>query len=119
MRTVSLIMLLALWVAACGGAAEPTADLVGTLGGDSQLEGGCAWLDVDVGRSTVEADRVEPSWPQGYRVEFEPVRLVGPDGQVVAEAGDLVMVDGALRPDVVTVCMVGPVFDATRIHGED
>ncbi|MDP9023539.1 MAG: hypothetical protein M3N57_12745 [Actinomycetota bacterium] len=117
MRAVFLVVLVG-WLAACGGAAEPTADLVGTLGGDPDLEGGCAWLDVEAERSTVDADRVQPSWPQGYRVELEPVRLVGPDGRVVAEAGDVVMADGTLRPDVVTVCMVGPVFDVTRIHGE-
>lgn len=113
------LLLVAVLLAACRGGGEPTADLVGTLGGDRQLEGGCAWLDVTPERSAVDAERVQPSWPEGYQIRFEPVRLIGPGGQVVAEAGDVLRVDGTLRPDLVTVCMVGPVFQVTRVHQPD
>lgn len=129
-RTAPLILGLLLLVAACGGSGEPAADgrspvgseptsgsttdgggadLVGTLGGDGQLEGGCAWLESEA------EGRVEPRWPEGYRVAFDPVRLLGPDGEVVAEAGDSVRVSGAVADDVMTVCQVGPVFDVTEV----
>jgi hypothetical protein len=79
------------------------ADLVGVLGGDAQLEGGCAWI-------TVEDGRVEPAWPDGYRVEFGPLRLVDGQGATVAEEGDRLHLNGSLDPDVMTICQIGPVF---------
>lgn len=130
-RTAPVILGLLLLVASCGGSGEPAADgrspvgsmpttgsptvggeadLVGTLGGDAQLEGGCAWLDTEA------EGRVEPHWPEGYRVAFDPVRLLGPDGEVVAEAGDTVRVSGAIAGDVMTVCQIGPVFEVTEVH---
>lgn len=129
-RTAPVILGLLLLAASCGGSGQPTADgrspvgseptsgtttdgdeadLVGTLGGDAQLEGGCAWLETDA------EGRVEPRWPEGYRVAFDPVRLLGPDGEVVAEAGDTVGVSGTLADDVMTVCQVGPVFDVAEV----
>ena len=130
-RTTPVILgLMLLLVASCGGSGEPTADgrspagseptaastadggeadLVGTLGGDAQLEGGCAWLETDA------EGRVEPRWPDGYRVAFDPVRLLGPDGEIVAEAGDTVRVTGMVADDVMTICQVGPVFEVTEV----
>lgn len=121
-----LLIIFAVLLAACGGGAGPTADgrspgadatttgppgsaFTGTLGGDAQLEGGCAWLD------TEEEGRVEPRWPDGYRVAFDPVRLLGPDGEVVAEEGDTVAVDGEIAGDVMTICQVGPVLEVTEV----
>lgn len=129
-RTAPLMLGLLLLVASCGGSGDPTvdgrspagseptagsttgggeADLVGTLGGDAQLEGGCAWLESEA------EGRVEPRWPEGYRIAFDPVRLLGPDGEVVAEAGDTVRVNGAVADDVMTICQIGPVFDVTEV----
>lgn len=122
-----MVIAVALFVAACGGSADPTAagrspdtgeptapgstpaTLSGTLGGDADLEGGCAWLDTD------RLGRVEPRWPDGYTVAFDPVRLLGRDGQVVAEEGDRVSVDGAVAEEVMTICQVGPVLDVSEI----
>lgn len=130
-RTFPWLVAVALLLAACGGTDEPTADgrspvgseptsagppadageadLSGTLGGDAQLEGGCAWLE------TESEGRVEPRWPEGYRIEFEPVRLVGPGGEVIAEEGDTVAVNGRIAGDVMTICQVGPVFEVTEV----
>lgn len=82
--------------------------LTGILGGDASLEGGCAWLE------RPEA-RYEVRWPEGYRVEFDPLRLTGPSGEVVAMRGDRVTVRGVRVRDAVTVCQVGPVFDADAV----
>ena len=91
---------------------EPDAaatSLEGELGGDARLEGGCAWIDAQGKRYQVE-------YPQGYAVHLEPVRLVGPDGEVVAEAGDTLRVTGAVVDGVMTTCQVGPVFRATSVE---
>ncbi|MBW3562655.1 MAG: hypothetical protein KY437_09170 [Actinobacteria bacterium] len=124
-----MTLLTLLLLAACGGTSGPTADgrsptgdaspspissgaaFVGTLGGDAQLEGGCAWLETET------EGRVEPRWPDGYRVVFDPVRLLGPDGETVAEEGDTVEVHGEIADDVMTICQVGPVLEVTEIVG--
>ena len=82
--------------------------LTGTFGGDAQLEGGCAWID-DGGT------RWEVTYPQGYTVSFDPLTLTGPDGPV-AEEGDTVTVAGAPQTDVVTICQIGPVWQATEVR---
>ena len=121
MRT---IMLLAVLLAACAGqqgedqviqspeaTAPPTATgdtLTGTLGGDAQLEGGCAWIDDG-------ETRWEVTYPQGYRVTFDPLTLEGPDG-TVAEEGATLTLPGAPQNDVVTICQVGPVWQATDVR---
>lgn len=84
------------------------ADLVGELGGDAQLEGGCAWIAVEDGR-------VEPAWPEGYQVEFGPLRLVDRHGETVAEEGDRLHLNGRMDPEVMTICQIGPVFVVQEI----
>ncbi len=137
---VLLTVLAIVLIAACGGAGEPTADgrsptedtsptgdssptedasptssteapFTGTLGGNAQLEGGCAWLE------TESEGRVEPRWPDGYRVAFDPVRLLGPDGEVVAEEGEEIEVEGSIDRDLMTICQVGPVLRVTQVEG--
>lgn len=87
---------------------DPTI-LEGTLGGDPELEGGCAWLDTDDGR-------YEVLYPQGYELGLDPVRLTAPDGDTVAEEGDTVRVRGQVTDDVVSVCQVGTIFRATEVE---
>lgn len=126
MRTIVLLVVL---LAACGGqqaddpamqsppgtpaedaegAPAPEETLTGTLGGDSQLEGGCAWLDAG-------DTRWEVTYPEGYEVTFEPLELTGPEG-VIAEEGATVTVVGAPQDDAVTICQVGPVWQATDVR---
>ena len=101
-------------VAAPGPAAQARSDqpalrqLTGELGGSGELEGGCAWLDRPDAR-------YEVWWPEGYRIEFSPLRLIDPAGKVIATEGDLVTVRGRHMPEVATVCQVGPVFDAQSV----
>lgn len=137
-RTVTLATAILLLLAACGpagespagepapgqtpvdpGGDEPVPDeidpadeagtLTGTLDGDARLEGGCAWLDTD-------GDRFEILWPQGYEVEFDPLRVVGPDGSIVAERGDTLAVRGREAPDVATICQVGVPYRADEVE---
>ncbi|MDP8970437.1 MAG: hypothetical protein M3N52_08100 [Actinomycetota bacterium] len=83
--------------------------LSGTLGGDAGLEGGCAWLDTPHGR-------YEVLWPSGYRIDQQPLRLIGPDGRVVAEAGDPLTVEGVAAQDMASFCQVGQLWEATAVR---
>jgi hypothetical protein len=92
----------------------PSGDLVGTLGGDRDLEAGCAWLTDTAGKQW------EVFWPEGYRITFpagrDPV-LTGPGDEIVARAGDVVAVNGAPPSGVGSLCMVGELFEATELAG--
>lgn len=127
---LALVLLLALVVSACGGddgAADPTehggttdgtreATLVGTFEGDPQLEGGCAWIVPTGGPDAELGEQVQPMFPGGYQVEFTPdLRLVGPDGQVVAEQGDELALVGAPADAMATTCQVGPVYAVEQV----
>ena len=130
-RTLPLLLVvLALAVTACGagddaaappddtGGASEAGTLIGVLGGDAELEGGCAWIEPTGGPDADLGDRVEPLWPEGHRVEFEPdLRLLGPDGEVVAERGDEVVLVGAPAEDMATACQVGVPYRVDRIAG--
>lgn len=123
------VMVLAMLLAACGqdpvagpvdgevdgdgspDDAEEEGVLEGTLGGDARLEGGCAWLDTGEGRFDVR-------YPDGYEIAFEPVRLLGPGGDTVAEEGETVRLRGRAAGDLMTVCQVGTVFEATEVVSE-
>lgn len=85
--------------------------LEGTLGGDPDLEGGCAWLDTGDGR-------FEVMYPSGYEIAFEPVRLVGPDGDTIAEEGEAVHVRGHVAQDRMSICQVGAIFQASEVVSE-
>lgn len=93
--------------------AEPEDDdmLEGTLGGDAQLEGGCAWLDTDEGR-------FEVMYPEGYEIAFDPVRLLGPDGDTIAREGETLRVRGRVAGDVMSICQVGTIFQATEVGAD-
>jgi len=114
-RLVAALIVVAIAAAVSGpleaAAQRPDAasgQLTGTLGGDSSLEGGCAWLERPEGR-------YEVWWPEGYEIEFSPLRLIGPSGDVVAVEGDSVTVQGSRVRDAMTICQVGPVFDADAV----
>jgi hypothetical protein len=86
--------------------------LTGVLGGDAELEGGCVWLDTDQGR-------IEPQWPEGYSTTTDPVALLDPDGEPIAQEGDRVTVTGSPAPDLATICQVGEVWNLTRVTVTD
>lgn len=51
--------------------------------------GACAWL----------GSHQEPVlWPAGYRVRFNPTELIGPKGQVLAKAGEVLHFAGGVLP---------------------
>jgi hypothetical protein len=95
-----------------GGESRP--DLVGVLGGDATLEGGCAWLE------TPDGERWQVVWPAGYHVMFDQAgpMLMGPDGSIAAGPGDRVGVTGKEAGEMGSVCQVGPIFQAEGVVGD-
>ena len=81
--------------------------LVGPFGADAELEGGCAWIEVD-------GERFELMLPDGYSVDYETLTLTGPDG-VIAEAGDQIRVTGAEAADMASFCQIGPLWEVAEI----
>lgn len=99
------------------GDPAPTVDadgetVTGTLSGDAQLEGGCVWLE------TVDGN-IEPQLPDGYTAMADPVALVGPDGEVIAEQGDQVAIVGSPAVDIMTTCQVGAVWRVSAVKLAD
>lgn len=90
-------------------APEATSTLSGTFGGDPALEGGCTWLDAEDGR-------YEIVYPDDYEVTADPPRITGPDGKVIAEDGDSIVLEGYAEPDLTSICQVGPIWRALEIH---
>lgn len=121
---------LALIVSSCGGAVEAdrqrTEGVVtpmptqsdGFSGEDALIQGvlrgdatnGCLWLEGPTG---------EPFgvlWPAGYTAMFNPARLVGPDGKVIAREGDIVSGGGGYYEESIPQCHFGE-ETVVRIHG--
>ena len=88
-------------------ATDPDDVITGTFGGDAELEGGCAWVQQGDTRWNVQ-------YPADYTLSFDPLRLTGPDGET-AEEGDTLTVAGRERDDMMTICQVGPVWEATSV----
>jgi hypothetical protein len=68
----------------------------GVLGGKVLNGVACFWFDQP--HSTDPANRVAIGWPFGFRALVNPLRIVGPDGQVLARVGDLVEAGGGGSP---------------------
>lgn len=64
------------------GPAE-AAEITGRLAGAADRDGGCLWLETDVGPQAVW-------WPAGFTARFDPVELLGPTGRILAREGDLI-----------------------------
>jgi hypothetical protein len=87
-----------------------TADFSGILSMD-EIEGGCAYLQADDGR------KLQVIYPEGWERRKSPLELLAPDGSVHSKGGDRVSVNGSVANDVVTICQIGPVIQATEVLG--
>jgi len=83
-------------------------ELTGTLGGDPSLEGGCVWLEADDG------NRYEIMWPEGFEADTDSTELTS-DGEVVASAGDELVVTGQVAEGMASICQVGTLFEADEV----
>lgn len=88
---------------------EPAGDeLTGVLGADS-IEGGCGYLQASDGT------RYEVIYPDGWRLDLDPLQLTSPDGEIVARGGDEVTVQGTENASMASICQIGPIFRATDV----
>jgi hypothetical protein len=79
----------------------------GVLRSDA-IEGGCAYLQ------TADGQKYEVIPPDGWQLQKAPAALVDPSGQVVARAGDVITVRGQ-EADMMSICQVGPIVQASEI----
>ena len=87
-------------------------ELTGILGEDS-IEGGCGFIE------SADGTRYEVIYPDGWDLELSPVRLISPDGEVVARDGDEITVRGREASDMASICQIGPIFTATDVVSVD
>jgi len=79
----------------------------GVLRSDA-IEGGCAYL------LAADGQKYEIIPPDGWELRKTPAAVVSPDGQVVAKAGDVITVHGN-EADMMSICQIGPIIQATDI----
>ncbi len=87
------------------GDAFPDALLQGTLAADGE----CLWVQAPDG------ERVDVVWPHGHAADFEadPARLIGPDGRLVALAGDRIAAGGGFVGGDAGACALADPFTAS------
>jgi hypothetical protein len=92
------------------GQAETGVILTGDFEATLTSHGACAWLG--------PARYVIILWPAGYQVKFLPTELLGPDGQVVARAGQYVGFEGGhVTPGMSPPAYCGPTEGAFMLEG--
>ena len=82
--------------------------ITGTFGSDA-IEGGCAYLQA------ADGTRYQVLYPDPWKLERGPFRLIGPDGAVVARGGETITVRGSIADDMASTCQIGPIFRATEV----
>jgi hypothetical protein len=83
-------------------------ELTGFLGADS-IEGGCPYLE------TGDGTRYEVIYPPGYEIDRSSATLRDPSGVVIASAGDVLTVRGEEASEMVSICQIGPIFQASEV----
>ena len=77
------------------------AALEGVVQGSATADGGCVWLQTDLG------DRDPIAWPAGFSARFDPIRIYDGTGRVVARQGQHIRVGGGNESAVGLRCMFG------------
>ncbi|MGH2380716.1 MAG: hypothetical protein ACRDG7_05790, partial [Candidatus Limnocylindria bacterium] len=91
----------------------PSADLVGIIRGEPELEGGvCPVLLTDV-----DGERWEVYLPEPYRREYrdDVIVIIGPDGEVIGRTGDRVGFNVERDASMGTFCMAGTPVRAMEV----
>lgn len=115
LEAAALVLAIAAALMACTppGTTESTGlretALTGQLSGEPRGDAGCAWVE------TAPGERVEVVYPNGWRVEFEPVAVFDEQGRQVAAEGDTLRVEGYFNDVGASLCTAARSFVATRV----
>ena len=86
--------------------------LTGQSGGEPRGDAGCAWIETSGG------EKVEVTYPNGWRVEFGPPALYDDAGRLRAKAGDNLTIVGYFEDVEASVCQPQRAFVANEVRGE-
>lgn len=96
--------------------------LTGVLGGTARNGGWCIWVEAADGYEySTAVTRASIIWPFGFHAFVNPLRVVGPDGQVLAKVGDTIELGGGGPPqDYVPTpaqdpCALGQIFSISSV----
>ncbi|WP_370323753.1 hypothetical protein [Euzebya sp.] len=78
--------------------------------GLAEVEGGCAYIEVDGQRYELIADP-----DADLAVDGGNAVVASGDGEVIARAGDQITVDGSIDDGIATFCQIGPVIVASEV----
>lgn len=110
-----LHLLIALLLAGCTppgitvstGPQETT--ISGRFAGELRGDAGCAWLE------TTGGGRIEIAYPNGWRVDFDPLALYDEAGRQRAKDGDTLLVEGYFQQVGASVCQPQRMFVAIEV----
>lgn len=75
--------------------------------------------DVESDWPSPPADVYELFLPEGYTYVRDPLRILGPKGDLVATRGDLIEVVGTIPRVFASTCMIGPQLSTTEVRAAD
>lgn len=77
--------------------------------GFTEIEGGCSYVE------TADGTRYQVLYPQDFAIDPSNGDLTGPDGAVVVPLGGELQLRGAVDPEMVSICQIGPIFRASEV----
>lgn len=83
--------------------------IAGRFGGEPRGGAGCAWIE------TSASERIEVAYPNGWRVEFDPLALYDDAGREQAKGGDTLIIDGYYQEVGASICQPQRMFVATDV----
>jgi hypothetical protein len=107
-------VLVVLWIAGCTpagttvGTGPQETTISGRFTGEARGDAGCAWLQTD-------DQRIEVSYPNAWRVDFDPLGLYDEAGRLRAKGGDTIVAKGYFQEVGASVCQPERMFAATEV----
>jgi len=86
--------------------------ITGEFGGEPRGDSGCAWIQ------TSSAERVEVTYQNNWRLEFDPPALFDQAGRLRATAGDTLTVVGYFEDVGASICQPQRAFLANDVSVE-
>jgi hypothetical protein len=81
----------------------------GRFAGEPRGDAGCAWLETTAG------EQIEVAYPNGWRIEFDPLVLSDDADRLRARSGDWLTVKGYFQEVGASICQPQRMFVATEV----